>query len=85
MPTKSELGARLPVRRGFGAEDAATYLSLSPSYFRQLVGESKMPRPRIIGSRRVWDIDDLDAMFKALPREGGGEDESASDSMADWQ
>jgi hypothetical protein len=29
-----------------------------------------MPKPRVLGSRRIWDVDDLDAAFKALPREG---------------
>lgn len=40
-----------------------------------------MPRPRMINARRVWDVDDLDAAFKSLPREGG-EDEGA-DTWAD--
>ena len=30
-----------------------------------------MPRPRKAGSRRIWDIEELDIAFKALPREGG--------------
>ncbi|MGQ4273445.1 hypothetical protein [Terrihabitans sp. B22-R8] len=29
-----------------------------------------MPRPRLLNGRRVWDVDDLDAAFKALPIEG---------------
>ena len=30
-----------------------------------------MPRPRVVGARRIWDVDELDPAFKALPREGG--------------
>ncbi|MGO9485667.1 MAG: hypothetical protein ACLPX9_13930 [Rhodomicrobium sp.] len=30
-----------------------------------------MPRPRLADARRVWDVEELDLAFKALPREGG--------------
>ena len=30
-----------------------------------------MPRPRVAGRRRIWDTEELDLAFKALPREGG--------------
>ena len=68
---KSDIASRLLLRRGLGESEAAMYLSLSPSYFRRLVEAGEMPRPRIVGSRRVWDVDDLDAVFKALPYEEG--------------
>jgi excisionase family DNA binding protein len=51
--------------------EAAVYLSLSPSFFRRLVDQGVMPRPRVAGSRRIWDIEELDMAFKALPRDGG--------------
>lgn len=69
MRRKAEIGARLPVRRGLDEGEAAVYLSLSPSFFRGLVERGDMPRPRVLGSRRIWDVDDLDAAFKALPLE----------------
>ena len=47
------------------------YLSPSPSFFRKLVAEGRMPRPRVAGGRRIWDVDELDLAFKALPREAG--------------
>lgn len=68
---KSSIAARLPVRRGLDESEAAVYLSLSPSFFRKLVDEGRMPRPRLVDRRRIWDIDELDLAFKALPREGG--------------
>jgi hypothetical protein len=74
MPTKAVIAARLPVRRGLDENEAAIYLSFSPSFFRKLVAEKKMPRPRLAGGRRVWDVDELDLAFKALPREGGDEE-----------
>ena len=33
-----------------------------------------MPRPRVAGGRRIWDVEELDLAFKALPREGGEEE-----------
>lgn len=32
-----------------------------------------MPRPRLAGRRRIWDVDELDQAFRELPREGGDE------------
>ena len=71
MPSKASIAGRLPVRRGLDENEAAVYLSLSPSFFRKLVADGSMPRPRIAGGRRIWDVDELDLAFKALPREGG--------------
>jgi excisionase family DNA binding protein len=71
MTTRASIAARLPVRRGLSETEAAVYLSLSPSFFRRLVEQGVMPRPRIAGKRRIWDVEELDLAFKALPREGG--------------
>jgi excisionase family DNA binding protein len=87
MRTKAVIAGRLPVRRGLDESEAAVYLSLSPSYFRKLVEQRKMPRPRMAGGRRIWDVDELDLAFRALPREGGdGEpifESGETDSWAD--
>jgi len=89
MPPKAFIAGRLPIRRGLDENEAAVYLSLSPSFFRKLVVQGKMPRPRLIGERRIWDVEELDLAFKALPREGG-ESEAAfgadeTDSWADYR
>jgi len=70
MTSKATIGARLPIRRGFRAEEAAVYLGIGPSHFRKLVEKGQFPRPRLLNGIRVWDIDDLDQKFKALPYEG---------------
>ena len=88
MPSKASIAGRLPVRRGLDESEAAVYLSLSPSFFRKLVSESRMPRPRIAGGRRIWDVEELDLAFKTLPREGGEAEvifASESDSWADFK
>jgi len=89
MVSKASIAGRLAVRRGLDENEAAVYLSLSPSFFRKLVEEKLMPRPRLAGGRRIWDVEELDLAFRALPREGGeGEAifaESRSDSWADFK
>lgn len=88
MVTKAVISGRLPIRRGLDESEAAVYLSLSPSFFRRLVEQKLMPRPRVAGGRRIWDVEELDLAFKSLPREGGeGEAgiQSAKDSWDDYQ
>lgn len=89
MPTKALIGSRLPICRGLDENEAAVYLSLSPSFFRKLVAAGRMPRPRLIGERRIWDVEELDLAFMALPREGGDADpifnSDEADSWADYQ
>ena len=88
MPSKASISARLPVRRGLDESEAAVYLSLSPSFFRKLVEDGRMPRPRLADGRRIWDVEELDLAFKMLPREGGDADvifRSDTDSWADFK
>lgn len=78
----------MPVRRGLDESEAAVYLSLSPSFFRELVEQKVMPRPRLAGGGRIFDVDELDLAFKALPREGGEAEAiftDAGDSWADFK
>ena len=72
MTSKSVTSAKLPFRRGLAESEAAIYLSLSASFFRDLVKRGVMPPPRLIGKRRVWDVEELDIAFKALPRDTSG-------------
>ena len=56
-------------RRGLSHDEAAMYVGISPSKFDELLGDGRMPAPRRIDGRKVWDIRDLDLAFDALPRE----------------
>jgi hypothetical protein len=52
------------------------------------VEDKRMPRPRLAGGRRIWDVEELDLAFKALPREGGEAEvffASEGDSWADFK
>jgi hypothetical protein len=52
--------------RGLCRSDAAIYLGISASLFDQMVKDGRMPSPKRINSRTVWDRRRLDAAFDAL-------------------
>jgi predicted DNA-binding transcriptional regulator AlpA len=70
----------LPVVFGLGEVEAAAAIGISASKFRALVNDGRMPLPRRIDGRTVWDVDELRAAFKALPHDGESE---KADSWAD--
>jgi excisionase family DNA binding protein len=53
--------------RGLSREMAAAYLGISPNTFSEMVTDGRMPGPKIINRRLVWDRLALDAAFDALP------------------
>lgn len=60
-----------PTRRGLHREEAAAYVGVGASKFDAMVGDGRMPKPKQIDGRRVWDVRALDIAFDDLP--GGGE------------
>ena len=50
--------------RGLSRE---AYVGISPSLFDALVKDGRMPAPKRINSRTVWDRLQLDEAFTALP------------------
>lgn len=55
--------------RGLSRVEAAAYLGVSPSLFDAMVRDGRMPRPKRINARAVWDRKNLDLYFDALPDE----------------
>jgi len=53
--------------RGLSREQAAAYVGVSPSLFDMLVKDGRMPVPKRINTRTVWDRLLLDEAFAALP------------------
>jgi predicted DNA-binding transcriptional regulator AlpA len=53
--------------RGLSRIEAATYIGVSPSLFDEMVKDGRMPGPKRINSRNVWDRLALDRAFEALP------------------
>lgn len=55
--------------RGLSRVQAATYIGVSPALFDQMVNDGRMPKPKRINARTVWDRVQLDEAFAALPDE----------------
>ena len=65
--TARPLSQSRPVpRRGLSRTEAAIYLGISPTKFDALVKDGRMPRPRIIDARKLWDVYELDMAFDAI-------------------
>jgi hypothetical protein len=47
--------------------EAAAYVGVSPSLFDSMVQDGRMPIPKVINTRRVFDRLALDEAFAALP------------------
>ena len=56
-------------RRGLSRDEAAMYIGVSPSKFDDMLNDGRMPAPRRIDGRKVWDVRELDLAFDALPRD----------------
>lgn len=74
--------ARWP--RGLSRVEAAAYVGVCETTFDKLLRERRMPAPKRIGRRKVWDRLGLDAAFAALPTEGGASEPPGDESDA-WE
>jgi excisionase family DNA binding protein len=55
-----------PERRGLSRGEAAEYIGVGVSKFDALVADRRMPAPKRIDGRRVWDRRQLDRAFDQL-------------------
>lgn len=58
--------------RGMSREEAARYVGVGSTKFDEMVKQGKMPKPKRVGSRVVWDRFAIESAFTDLPDEGGG-------------
>lgn len=70
-PVAQVKGTALP-RRGLSRIEAAIYIGVGITKFDELVTAGRMPGPRLIDGRKVWDIRGLDLAFDQLPGEAEG-------------
>jgi len=56
--------------RGLSRMEAAAYIGVSPSLFDEMVKDGRMPPPKRINKRTVWDRRRLDEKFDALDDDG---------------
>jgi predicted DNA-binding transcriptional regulator AlpA len=57
--------------RGLSRVQAAEYIGVGVTKFDELVGDGRMPKPKRIDGRVVWDRIKLDEAFAALDDEPG--------------
>lgn len=65
--------------RGLCREAAARYVGISPGKFDMMVNDGRMPPPKRIDTRKLWDRIALDYAFESLPAE---EDSNPWDAVA---
>jgi hypothetical protein len=81
MTTRREILAGLPIVFGLSETEAAAAIGISATKFRELRKARRMPDPRKIDSRLVYDVDELRAAFKAMPHDG--DETSGIDTWSD--
>ena len=64
-----ELPLSLPPR-GLTRFEASRYVGVSPNKFDEAVKVGLMPQPRNLLGVDLWDREELDAAYKALPTKG---------------
>ena len=55
--------------RGLSRDEAARYIGVGTTKFDEMVADKRMPKPKRIDGRTVWDRIALDAAFSELPSE----------------
>ena len=55
--------------RGMSREKAARYVGVGITKFDEMVADRRMPKPKRIDGRVVWDLYRLDAAFSDLPED----------------
>lgn len=55
--------------RGLNRCQAAAYIGVSPTKLDEMIKDGRMPKPKRIDGRTVWDRVMLDESFEALPDE----------------
>ena len=58
-------------RLGLNRVESAEFIGVSPTKFDDMVADGRMPKPKMIDSRRVWSREALVKAFAALPDTDG--------------
>jgi len=66
MADRDDVLPRSLAPRGLSRVQAAAYIGVSPTLFDEMVKDERMPQPKRINARTVWDRVKLDEAFAAL-------------------
>lgn len=53
--------------RGFDRDEAARYIGVGATKFDEMVSDGRMPRPKRVDGRVIWDRLKVEAAFSDLP------------------
>ncbi|MEM7723621.1 MAG: helix-turn-helix transcriptional regulator [Pseudomonadota bacterium] len=67
MPKRPAILPPILAHRGLSRTKAAAYIGVSPTLFNHLVRDRRMPPPKRINARTVWDRKKLDRAFELIP------------------
>ena len=59
--------------RGLNREQASLYIGVGMTKFDELVDKGMMPKPKMIGARKVYDRFAINVAFDQLPDDSGNE------------
>ena len=69
--------------RGLSRDAAARYIGVGTSLFDKMVADGRMPRPKIINTRKVWDRLAIDLAFSSLPDSQADRDGQEHENVLD--
>ena len=80
MPDTRDTGRRSALPQslpplGLSREQAAEYIDVGVTLFEVMVLDGRMPRPKLMNTKKVWDRLALDEAFAALPDDGNDPDD----------
>jgi excisionase family DNA binding protein len=58
--------------RGMSRDEAARYIGVGATKFDEMVADGRMPKPKRVDGRVIWDRLRLDAAFTDLPDDKRG-------------
>lgn len=62
MNARAALSEIRPIpRRGLSREEAAMYVGVGSTKFDEMVNDGRMPKPKRIDGRKLWDVRSLHA------------------------
>lgn len=67
MPKRPAILPPTLAPRGLSRTEAAAYIGVSPTLFDNLVRDGRMPPPKRINARTIWDRKELDRAFELIP------------------
>ncbi len=77
MPSRQKRAEILPYNlppRGLDRLQSAAYIGISASLFDAMVKDGRMPKPKRINGRTIWDLRAIDRAFDKIP--GGSADDA---------